>query len=71
MGRVTMGGKPLGAADVTATSAEAAPMSGRHQLHGYALSKLARAQFKDKAPSFDELRAAQKNIAKTRPDLWA
>jgi len=69
--RVTMGGKPIGAADVTATAAEAAPMSGRHQLHGYALSKLARAQFKDKAPSFDELRAAQKNIAKTRPDLFA
>lgn len=71
MGRVTLGGKPIGAADATATSAEAAPMSGRHQLHGYALSKLARAQFKDKAPSFDELRAAQQTVAKTRPDLWA
>lgn len=71
MNRITQGGKPIGAEDANTTSAEAAPMSGRHQLHGYALSKLARAQFKDKPPTFDELRAAQKSIAKSRPDLWA
>jgi hypothetical protein len=78
MQRMTQGGKPIGAAQAHETESEAAPMAsdGRHQLHGFALSKNARAQMgkdlpKTKNASFHALAAAQRTVAKTRPDLYA
>lgn len=78
MQRITQGGKPLGTSFASATETDAAPVvnGGRHQLHGYALAKAAKAsqsQFAGtgKQPEFERLRAAQIAAARNRPDLFA
>jgi hypothetical protein len=75
LGRMTRGGAPMGrSASANPTEVEVAPIvnNGRHQLHGYALSKMAsaRADKETGATEFERLAKAQRAVARERPDSY-
>jgi hypothetical protein len=61
-------------ASANPTEVEVAPIvnNGRHQLHGYALSKMAsaRADKETGATEFERLAKAQRAVARERPDSY-